>query len=220
MKCKEVNDKLKPYLDQEVTVAEQNLVEAHLSKCAACRDEAELSKWISTVISEVRVGLEIEPDQTLADRIAAAIKPVARETASFIFLIPPEAGQFTARVANRGGRFRPVKIKRPAILTRLAHAVEIGGIKSSPIDLPPLNLSAVVTDRLVYRPGEKKFLTAAMLDRPGGTVGLPGLEDNIRKVWFLETGEEIPFENATPSLSLPPTLPNEIVSTLAIDLEG
>jgi alpha-L-fucosidase len=126
-------------------------------------------------------------------------------------------------VASRGGNFllnvgpTPEGEMRPEFADRLR---DIGGWlakNGESIYGTVAEPSVIPTAGKLTRKGSRLYLH--LETHPGGTIGLPALKDDIQKVWFLETGEEIPFENATKTLSPPPTLPNEIVSTLAIELK-
>ncbi|NIA14672.1 MAG: hypothetical protein GWP08_11380 [Nitrospiraceae bacterium] len=56
--------------------------------------------------------------------------------------------------------------------------------------------------------------------RPGDTLELPGLKTPIKKAWFLETGETLKVSNENRTIALPKKLPNDIVTTVAIELDG
>ena len=56
--------------------------------------------------------------------------------------------------------------------------------------------------------------------RFGDTLELPGLKTPIKKAWFLETGEPLEVDNANKTIALPKTFPNDIVTTVAVELDG
>lgn len=49
---------------------------------------------------------------------------------------------------------------------------------------------------------------------------LPGLQNDIRKVWLLADGAPLAFDNAAKTIRLPPTLPEQTVVTVAVELDG
>ena len=51
MNCREFKDLISDYLDKELPAQEVALLESHLSSCAACREETELHKFISSQLS-------------------------------------------------------------------------------------------------------------------------------------------------------------------------
>jgi alpha-L-fucosidase len=55
---------------------------------------------------------------------------------------------------------------------------------------------------------------------PGGPVQLPRLKNTIRKAWLLKTGEEVTFDNAAKSIALPDALPDDDVTTIAVEVDG
>lgn len=55
---------------------------------------------------------------------------------------------------------------------------------------------------------------------PAGRLRLPGLNNKIKRAWFLKTGASLDCDNATKSITLPETLPDETVTTVAIELDG
>ncbi|MEX0678706.1 MAG: alpha-L-fucosidase [Pirellulales bacterium] len=56
--------------------------------------------------------------------------------------------------------------------------------------------------------------------RPEGGVPLPGLQNTIKKAWFLKTGTELTFDNKTKTIALPEALPDAAVTTIAIELDA
>ncbi|MCL5097624.1 MAG: alpha-L-fucosidase, partial [Candidatus Omnitrophica bacterium] len=64
------------------------------------------------------------------------------------------------------------------------------------------------------------YLYLHLDQRPGPAVRLPGLQTTIRKAWFLRTGQTLPFDNATKTITLPNTLPDDAVTTIAMELDG
>jgi hypothetical protein len=55
---------------------------------------------------------------------------------------------------------------------------------------------------------------------PGGPVALPGLQNEIKRAWLLKTGASLSFDSALKTVVLPERLPDEDVSTVAIELDG
>ena len=57
-------------------------------------------------------------------------------------------------------------------------------------------------------------------ERPGDTITLSGLTNDIQRVSFLATGEELPFDNAAKTVTLPADLPDAAVTVVAVDVDG
>jgi len=55
---------------------------------------------------------------------------------------------------------------------------------------------------------------------PGKTVSLPGLQNTLQKAWLLKTGAELPFDNASKTITLPEVLPEDAVTTVAVELDS
>ena len=56
--------------------------------------------------------------------------------------------------------------------------------------------------------------------RPGDVLELAGLENAIEKAWLLETGDALAVDNKAKTVALPSVLPNDIVTTVAVQLDG
>lgn len=55
---------------------------------------------------------------------------------------------------------------------------------------------------------------------PGGPVQLPGLQNTIQKAWFLKSGVELAFDSKAKTVTLPDTLPDDAVTTIALELDA
>ncbi len=55
---------------------------------------------------------------------------------------------------------------------------------------------------------------------PGAPISLPGLQNDIRRAWFLKTGEPLRFDNTNKQIYLPEQLCDEAVTTVGIELDG
>lgn len=55
-------------------------------------------------------------------------------------------------------------------------------------------------------------------ERPGDALSLSGLQGNIDRAWFLETGEELEVNDTAKTITLPETLPDPVVTTIAVAL--
>ena len=55
---------------------------------------------------------------------------------------------------------------------------------------------------------------------PGDGIELTGLENSIEKAWLLETGEPLAVDTDAKTVALPSVLPNDIVTTVAVQLDG
>ncbi len=55
---------------------------------------------------------------------------------------------------------------------------------------------------------------------PGKHLALPGLTNEIKRVWFLKTGAALEFDNAAKTIALPSALPDNDMTTVAIELDG
>ena len=49
---------------------------------------------------------------------------------------------------------------------------------------------------------------------------LPGLQNRIVSARFLKTGADLAFDNETKTIALPEELPDAIMTTIAIELDG
>ena len=56
--------------------------------------------------------------------------------------------------------------------------------------------------------------------RPGNQMTLPGLQNRIVSARFLKTGADLAFDNETKTIALPEELPDAIMTTIAIELDG
>ncbi len=65
-----------------------------------------------------------------------------------------------------------------------------------------------------------KRLYIHLESRPGDHLGLPGLRNEITRAWLLATGAALTFDNASKTIALPETLPDETVATIAVELDG
>jgi len=59
-----------------------------------------------------------------------------------------------------------------------------------------------------------------LTSRPGPELALPGLKSNIKRAWFLKTGQALEFDNASKTVAMPASLPDRIVSTVAVELDS
>lgn len=55
---------------------------------------------------------------------------------------------------------------------------------------------------------------------PGGPLELPGLQNTIKQAWFLKTGQELAFDNAAKTITIPDALCDSAVCTVEIELDG
>lgn len=55
---------------------------------------------------------------------------------------------------------------------------------------------------------------------PGKPVQLPHLKNDIRKVWFLKGRAEVAFDNSQKSFTLPDSLPDPDMTSIAVELDG
>ena len=55
---------------------------------------------------------------------------------------------------------------------------------------------------------------------PGAPVQLAGLQNTIKKVSFLRGGAALTFDNATKSITLPDALPDDIMTTIVLELDA
>ncbi|MBN1341300.1 MAG: alpha-L-fucosidase [Phycisphaerae bacterium] len=55
---------------------------------------------------------------------------------------------------------------------------------------------------------------------PGPAVRLPGLQNGIKRAWFLKTGETLEFDDVAKTVAIPAALPDKFVSTVAIELDS
>ncbi|HQH53366.1 MAG TPA: alpha-L-fucosidase [Candidatus Hydrogenedentes bacterium] len=56
--------------------------------------------------------------------------------------------------------------------------------------------------------------------RPGDRLALPGLQNGIISARFLRTGAAVEFDNAAKTITLPKDLPDDIMTTIEIELDG
>ncbi|MBI2422371.1 MAG: alpha-L-fucosidase [Candidatus Hydrogenedentes bacterium] len=57
-------------------------------------------------------------------------------------------------------------------------------------------------------------------ENSGQIAGLKGLENHVSRAWFLETGEEVAWNAQDGVITVPKTLPDPVVSTIVLELDG
>jgi alpha-L-fucosidase len=55
---------------------------------------------------------------------------------------------------------------------------------------------------------------------PGKVLQLPGLQNKIKRAWFLKTNKELAFDDSAKSITLPDELCDDVVCTVAVELDG
>jgi alpha-L-fucosidase len=140
------------------------------------------------------------------------------------FLSGEELIRSLVDVASRGGNLllnvgpTPEGEIPPHLVERLraigtwlrANGESIYGTAASPFDSLPDGKCTVKGDRLYIH----------LTSHPHRPVALPGLENPIRRAWLLETGEPVAVDDAAKTLLLPDQLPNDVVTTVAVQLDG
>ncbi len=86
----------------------------------------------------------------------------------------------------------------------------IYGTKRSPFRSLPAGKCTVKGNRLYIH----------LEQSPGEMLQLPGLQNTILKAWFLKTGEKLSFDNKAKTIAVPSVLPDESVSTVAVELDS
>lgn len=99
--CARIRESLDPYLDGDLSAHEAAGLEAHLSRCPACRDELDLARELATAL---RAGI---PLLACPPRVTAEVLRVAREEVAS-GAARGEAGERRQRRAGSdlGGRLR------------------------------------------------------------------------------------------------------------------
>jgi len=59
-----------------------------------------------------------------------------------------------------------------------------------------------------------------LASHPGLQLQLPGLQNEIKRAWFLQNGQPLPYDTASKTISIPDQLPDKIMSTIAIQLDS
>lgn len=140
------------------------------------------------------------------------------------FKSPAELIRILVDVVSRGGNLLlnvgpdPDGVIPNALVGRLmaigawlnTHEEAIFGTTRSPLGQLPRAWCTAKGNRLYLH----------LQQHPGTPVQLSGLQNNLRKAYLLETGAELPFDNETKSITLPETLPDKYMSTVAVDLDG
>ncbi len=88
------------------------------------------------------------------------------------------------------------------------HGESIYGTVGSPFDSLPAGKCTAKGSRLYVH-----------LDaHPGPSLRLPGLQGTIKRAWFLSTGKDLEFDNASKTVAIPKDLPDTLVATVAVEL--
>ena len=91
-RCRDLDERLTPYVDGEAGPDERRAVDAHLSKCPPCRGHADAERAARDVIHECRDGLRGHAPETLRERCEAYQAPSSRlkgSTSRTAVLRPP-----------------------------------------------------------------------------------------------------------------------------------
>jgi anti-sigma factor RsiW len=70
-RCRDLDERLTPYVDDEATLEERREVDAHLSACPPCRDHATAERTVREVIHQHRDELRCGAPDRLRERCAA-----------------------------------------------------------------------------------------------------------------------------------------------------
>jgi len=63
IKCENINDKLSGYLDNELTQADQQMVEIHVRSCPTCNKILDETRQVRNAISKSQVAPELEDQE-------------------------------------------------------------------------------------------------------------------------------------------------------------
>ena len=72
MSCRAMRERVQAYADDELTVEGAIEVEAHLERCASCRDDFERQRSLRTVVSELYP--RPAPPADLEQRVTAGLR--------------------------------------------------------------------------------------------------------------------------------------------------
>jgi anti-sigma factor RsiW len=87
-RCRDLDERLTPYVDNEAAPDERRVVDAHLSACPPCRDQADAERAARDVIHERRDELRCHAPDALRARCAAHRPSRLRGEASSSFHLP------------------------------------------------------------------------------------------------------------------------------------
>jgi anti-sigma factor RsiW len=91
-RCRDLDERLTPYIDEEAAPDERRLVDAHLSTCPPCRDHAQAERAARDIIQEHRDELRCCAPEALRTRCAAHHGSSASPRRS-MFHLPSSAGR-------------------------------------------------------------------------------------------------------------------------------
>lgn len=130
MNCKEVNQSLLSYLDNEVSPEEREAIEAHLSACSGCREEMEA---LTKTQRELRQALE---------SMTAGVSPSPNALANIEQRLAVEerrgAGILNKGIAKLKDGIRKLQSPRPVWQTALASALSVALIFGLCLTIPLL----------------------------------------------------------------------------------
>ena len=120
MKCREVNELLVAYLDNEVTPSERTLIQAHLAECDFCRKKlAALSATQGRVSQSLQMrAAQAAPSPQAWNRLHARLAGEARPSSSWVQRLAPSVWQVVQvnPLAMKG----EMKMSRKAVLIAVA----------------------------------------------------------------------------------------------------
>src|SRR5947209_20253173 len=87
MHCKKATQLLQLYIDGRLTMEETRALEAHIARCAACREELELLQEVAYALRDLRLIAEPEDLKTKIMR-RIAMTPARSDIARFSALRP------------------------------------------------------------------------------------------------------------------------------------
>jgi anti-sigma factor RsiW len=91
-RCRDLDERLTPYVDDEATPHERREVEAHLSECPPCRDQATAERTAREVIHEHRNELRCCAPDGLRERCA-------HQTSAFVLRAPADKSAFAPQAS-------------------------------------------------------------------------------------------------------------------------
>ncbi|PYR91799.1 MAG: hypothetical protein DMF84_15765 [Acidobacteria bacterium] len=115
-RCRDLDERLTPYIDEEAAPDERRVVDAHLAACPPCRDHADAERVARDAIHEHRDELRCSAPEGLRARCRAHQGKASgfglrasrlRRAAASIFALPPSRGalRWTARAsADKSGQ--------------------------------------------------------------------------------------------------------------------
>src|SRR5262249_49262302 len=122
MSCRAMHDRVQAYADDELGIDAVIEVEAHLERCASCRDDFERQRSVRRVVGQLYPTVPPPPD--LDRRVAARLRTgrMARPLLGATVVAATLAVVLAATFAGRGDRTLPPEVRAALAQHRAAEA--------------------------------------------------------------------------------------------------